>query len=198
MTTTRLLLPAVIATAAMWASAQQPATGGTVVVLSQPGKVDVANTEVVSATVVAIDRRSRTVTLKGPDGVIQDVVCGPAVKNFRQIRRGDEITVNLVQALTLELLKTGSNGTAWVEDTVTGAAKPGSKPGAAQERHITILANVVGVDAAAGTIVLKGPKGNVMVLPVRNRDQFKVVEVGDQVEAVYREAFAIAMVPVKR
>ena len=56
-----------------------------------------------------------------------------------------------------------------------------------------MLADVVAVDPVKSTISLKGPKGDVVVLNVQNKDHFKVVKVGDQVEAVYTEAIAIAV-----
>jgi hypothetical protein len=59
----------------------------------------------------------------------------------------------------------------------------------------TVLADVVAVDPAKSMISLKGPNGNVMDLKVRNPDHFKVVKKGDQVEATYSQAIAIAVTP---
>ncbi len=60
-------------------------------------------------------------------------------------------------------------------------------------RQVTSLADVVDVNPTGRTISLRGPKGNVVVLDVRNPDHFKVVKKGDQVEAVYTEALAISV-----
>jgi hypothetical protein len=65
-------------------------------------------------------------------------------------------------------------------------------------REVTILADVVAVDPAKKIISLRGPQGNVVDLPVQNPDHFKVVQKGDQVEAVYTEAVAVAIVPAKK
>jgi len=56
----------------------------------------------------------------------------------------------------------------------------------------------VRVDPAAKIISLKGPQGNVLDLPVQNPDQFKVVKVGDKVEATYTEAMAISVEPAPK
>ena len=74
-------------------------------------------------------------------------------------------------------------------------AAPGSKPAAAAGREITVLADVVAVDPAKSIISLKGPRGNIVDLEVHNPDHFKVVKKGDQVEAVYTEALAVAVTP---
>jgi hypothetical protein len=74
-------------------------------------------------------------------------------------------------------------------------AKPGERPAVAAGREITLLADVVGVDAKKSIISLKGPQGNVVDLKVQNPDHFKVVKKGDQVEVVYTIAVAVAVTP---
>jgi hypothetical protein len=58
-----------------------------------------------------------------------------------------------------------------------------------------VLADVVAVDPKKSIISLKGPRGNVYDLKVQNKDHFKVVKKGDQVEVTYTEALAIAVTP---
>lgn len=74
-------------------------------------------------------------------------------------------------------------------------AKPDEKPGAAASRTVMIVADVVEVNPATGFVVLKGPQCNIVKLDVQNPEHFKVVRVGDQVEAVDVEALAIAIRP---
>jgi Cu/Ag efflux protein CusF len=169
-------------------------TGGTVVA-SEPGKAAAVRTLQVTALVVAIDKASRTVSLKGPEGNVVDVVAGDEVKNFAQIKVGDFVSVRFVQALTLELQKTKSGAGTITEREATVTAKPGQRPAAAAGREVTAIAKVTGVDPKAKTITLKGPRGNVVTLDVQNPDQFKVVKVGDEVQVVYTEAVAISVEP---
>jgi hypothetical protein len=171
--------------------AQAPATGARVSA-SEPGKAAVAETVQAAAGVVAVDKASRTVTLKGPSGEVFDVACGEQVKNFDQIKVGDQVVVQYVRALTLELKKhSGKLTTKETTDAVT--AKKGAQPGAAVGRQVTVMTKVVDVDPKNKTISLQGPKGNVVVLDVKNPDHFKVVKKGDNVEAVYTEALAISV-----
>lgn len=74
-------------------------------------------------------------------------------------------------------------------------AKPGEQPAGAVARQITAIATVIALDPKKSTITLKGPRGNVMTLPVQNPVQFKVVKKGDQIEVTYTEAVAISLEP---
>jgi len=162
-------------------------------VASEPGKVAVVAAAEISATVVAIAKSTRTLTLKGPQRTV-DVIVGDEVRNFDQIRLGDRVVVKYQEALTLELKKARTTG-APTESGMAVRAKPGERPAGAVGREITILADVVAVDPKKSIISLKGPRGNVVDLKVQNQDHFKVVKKGDQVEAVYSEAIAVAVTP---
>jgi len=174
-------------------SAQKPSLEGGVVVASEPGKVAVVAAAEISATVVAIARATRTLTLKGPQRTV-DVIVGDEVRNFDQIRLGDRVVVEYREALTLELKKTRTTD-APTDTGMAARAKPGERPAVAAGREITLLADVVGVDAKKSIISLKGPQGNVVDLKVQNPDHFKVVKKGDQVEVVYTIAVAVAVTP---
>ncbi len=177
--------------------AQKPgATGGTVVA-SEPGKAVVVSTVQITATVVAIDKTTRTVTLKGPQGKSMDVVAGEEVKNFDQIKVGDLVVAKYMEALSLELRKTRTSG-APTETVGAVRAKPGERPAGAVGREIHALADVVAVDPKKSIISLKGPRGNVFDLKVHNPDQFKVVKKGDQIDVVYTEALALSVEPAPK
>lgn len=179
------------------AQAQKPsATGGTVVA-SEPGKAMIVTTAEVTATVVAIEKSSRTVTLKGPQGKSVDVVAGEQVRNFDQIKVGDMVVVQYEEALSLELRKTRTTG-APTETVAAARAKPGERPAGAVGREIHALVDVVNVDPKKSVISVKGPRGNVFDLQVRNQDHFKVVKKGDQIEVVYTEALALSVEPAKK
>jgi hypothetical protein len=199
---TRLKLAATLVAAAFatTAVAQKPDAKGGTVVASEPGKAAIVSAVEVSAQVVAIDKTTRTVTLKGPEGNVFDVVAGDEVKNFAQIKLGDLVVARYVQALTLQLQKTAAKAGS---DTVTvreeaSAAKPGERPAAAGARQVTAIADVTAVDPKKSTITLKGPRGNSMVLAVQNPDQFKVVKKGDKVEVTYTEAMALSVEPAPK
>jgi hypothetical protein len=183
----------IAAALAATAFAQQPAPAAGIAVASEPGKAAIVGAVEISAQVVAIDKATRTVTLKGPKGNVVDIVASDQVKNFDQIKVGDLVVARYAQALTLELRKTRAAGGEAVVREEAAKAKPGEMPAVAGARTVTILADVVAVDPKASTITLKGPKGNEVTLDVRNPEQFKVVKKGDQVEVTYTEALAVSV-----
>ncbi len=185
-----IFLLAAFAAAPFAAQAQQ----GGAVVASTPGKAAAVSVVEIAATVTAVDKVNRVVTLKGPKGNLVDVVAGDQVRNFEQIKVGDRVTAQYEESLTLELKKTKGKLDAKEKSGAVRAA-PGDRPAGAAARQVRVLADVVKVDQPNSIISLKGPKGRVVDLKVSNPDHFKVVKVGDQVEAVYTEAMAIAVTP---
>jgi hypothetical protein len=184
---------AIAATTALPVAAQT----GAVAVSSTPGKVQVADTIKVSATITAIDAKTRDVTLKTTEGKEAVVTAGPEVKNFAQLKVGDKVDMQYVEALTLELKKGGGLVVQRTDKAGTVAAKPGEKPAGAVGREVTVVADVVGVDAATQTITLRGPQRTVD-LRVRDPEQFKRIAKGDQVEATFVQAVAIAVEPAAK
>jgi len=189
-----LIAAAVVAIATAPAFAQ---TGGATAMKSEPGKVTVADAVRVTATVDSIDKAKRLITLKGPEGNLFVVQAGPEVKNFDQIKVGDLVVTEYLEALTLELKKGGGQMRQRTERENAVAAKPGERPGAAAGRQVTVIADVIAVDAKKQSVRLRGPQRTVD-LKVRDPNQFKLIKVGDQVEATFTEAVAIAVEPAPK
>ena len=171
---------------------------GAAIVGKGPGVAGAMQTVKLTATITAIDPATRAVTLKGPQGREMTVTAGPEVKNFAQMKVGDQVTAEYVEAVTLELKKGGKAIVARTEQTdVASPAKAGDKPAGIAGRQVKVTADVVAVDPATQTVTLKGPKQTVD-LKVRDPAQFKLINVGDQVEANYAEALAIAVEPAAK
>ena len=190
-----ILVGAILSAVALF----QPAAAqtGSAAVASAPGKAGVAQTIEVSATITAIDKATRTVTLKGPKGDEVKVVAGPEVKNFDQLKVGDAVNAQYAEALVLELKKGGGKPVMKTEKAATVAAKPGESPAAAGGRRVTVVGDVIKLDTATQTVTVKGPQRTVD-LKVRDPEQFKLIAVGDQIEATYTEALALAVTPAAK
>jgi len=189
---------AVLAALPAAAQTQKPDMKGGAVVTSVPGKASATAAAELSAQVVAIEKKSRTISLKGPKGKVVDIVAGDDVKNFDQIKVGDFLMVRYVQSLALELqkAKSGMSGIS-ATDTVV-KAEPGQRPAVAGGREVSAIAKVTAIDQKAKTMSLTGPRGNVVTLDVQNPDQFKVVKMGDEVLVTYTEAVAVSIEPAKK
>jgi hypothetical protein len=92
-----LLFAAALAATAF---AQQSAPVGGIAAASEPGKAAVVGAPEVSAQVVAIDKATRTVTLKGPKGneVTLDV---RKPEQFNVVKKGDQVEMTYTEALAL-------------------------------------------------------------------------------------------------
>jgi Cu/Ag efflux protein CusF len=192
-----VLLMIAAACAASPAMAQQLKAEGAAAASSSPGKAQVARAVKVSATVSAIDKASRTITLKDAAGKEFPVVAGSEVRNFDQITVGSEVVVGMMQALALELKKGPGGAPTMVESADSARAASGAQPGAVAARKVTVTADVIALDAKTQTATLKGPKQTVD-LKVPDPKQFKMIAVGDQIQATYTEALAISVEPAKK
>jgi hypothetical protein len=187
-------LAALAAGVVLAASAQQAPTTSSSVAVS-PGKAVATSTTHASAVIVSIDSTYRIVTLKTASGKNVEVVAGPEVKNFDQLKVGQKVKAEYTEALSLELKKGGGGVRGMSEKGGGVQAAPGAKPGAAGARQVTVLADVVKVDSKTHLVTLKGPGGNYVDLHVEDPEQLKNIKKGDQVEAVYTEAVAVTVEP---
>jgi len=162
-----------------------------------PGKGVIAQTVKLTATITAIDAATRDVTLKGPQGKEVTVTAGPDVKNFANMKVGDQVNVEYIEALSLELKKGGGMKVERTEQAGAMGAKPGAQPAGAVGRQITVVADVINVDPATKTVTLKGPQRTVDLV-VNDPEQLKLIAKGDQVQATYTQALALAVEPVAK
>jgi ribosomal protein L6P/L9E len=188
-----ILGAALLGAACLPALAQQkPDAKSAAMVASAPGTATVASAVSISASVEAIDKAQRKLTLKGPKGNVQTVTAGPEVRNFDQIKVGDLVVARYVESLTLTLKKDGKELRAKTETTDAVRAKAGEKPAGIVGRQVEVTADVIAVDAKTQTLTLKGPNQTVE-LKVPDPAQFKLVKVGDQIQATYTEAVALSV-----
>lgn len=161
-------------------------------------KTVVAGSEMVRAVaeVVAIDMANRAVTLKRDDGNTLTVVADAKVKNLAQVKVGDFVVAEYGRALAISLKK-GAGLRSSTESENGTTAKPGSKPAAYGQRKLVIVADIIAIDDKKGLATVKGPKGNVVDVMVKDPKSLAAVQVGDQVELAYTEAVAISVRPAK-
>jgi len=190
----KVLISLALASSVLTAHAQAPIGDGSLAIATEPGRAVAVATVEITATVTAIDPATRDVTLQTAAGDTRTVTAGPEVRNFDQIAVGDTVAVLYSEALELRLLK-GQQAPVELTDSMGGArAEQGEKPAGAIGREVRVVGNVIAVDAATQTITLQGPERTVE-LALQDPEQFKLVEVGDQVEATYVQLLALAVEP---
>jgi hypothetical protein len=69
-----------------------------------PGGVAV-RTATMTATVEAIDYKTRKITLKGPQGNSRSFTVGPEAKRFNEVKKGDQVTISYTEATAINVTK---------------------------------------------------------------------------------------------
>jgi len=174
--------------------AQQPAPGkAPVQIKDAEARLEAIK---VTAVVTAVDQKNRIVTLRGPEGNEFSVLADAAVKNFPQIKVGDNLVVEYIQAVALDFQKgDGIRMMSSIDDSAR--AKAGARPGAAALSKVTVVSNIWAVNQAKGTVLVRGPFGHFAEVKLKDPALLAGVKVGDQMKVTYTDAVAIGFTPAK-
>jgi hypothetical protein len=155
--------------------------------------IELGNTEILTALVVAIDKQDRTVTLLGSRGDVVTFEVGPEVRNFDRIHVGDHVNVEYHQSVALYLGEAGTQPAADAGLVVARAPK-GERPAGAAIGAIDVSAQVQDIDRSRRTVTLKGHDGRMVTFKVDKRMRaFDALRVGDLIHARYTEAIAVSV-----
>lgn len=143
--------------------------------------------------VLAIDYEKRTATLKDADGDEVEIKAGPEVRNFAQVKVGDEVVVDYYEQVALYVRPSMEKPTADAA-AVIARAPLGASPAGAGLATFEVTARVEAVDYGKRTIKLKGPAGNTRKLKVSDEvKRFNEIKVGDEVVLNVLQGLAIAV-----
>jgi hypothetical protein len=145
----------------------------------------------IRATVEDVDQKSRRVRLIGADGSRETITLGDEVRNFAQIRKGDEVVVVYYQAAAFDVLAKDAAGAPAQMAEGLAAAEAGQMPGAAAAAAMTMVVEVLGLDPDRSTASIRTPEGETLTINIRNPAVFEKAKVGDRVEIAVLEAIAI-------
>jgi hypothetical protein len=160
-------------------------------------EVNLGDTEVVSALVVGIDKKDKTLTLIGTEGNVAHFEVGDQVRNFDQIEVGDHVKIEYHGSVALYF---GEHGTQPENDAglVVARAPKGAKPGGIAVGAIDVSVMVEKIDKDERTVTLKGHDGHSTTVNVdKSIKEFKDLEVGDLIHARFTEAIAVSVQKTK-
>jgi hypothetical protein len=158
---------------------------------AEPGAVAVATIQV-TATVKAINHKTRTLTLAGANGKRATYTVSKAAINFDQIRVGDRVNVTVTEALAVYLRPEGTPPSVGEGATVALAPK-GAMPGGMVATTTEVTARVVSVDAATRHVTMLLPDGRKRTVSVNPNVDLAKVAPGDSVTAQVADALAISV-----
>jgi hypothetical protein len=147
-----------------------------------------------SGKVTAIDKSSRTVTVKTDAGETRSFQVPTEVKSFDKLKKGDKIDVDYTEAIAVSMMPPGTKPSASEKSAMM---KTGKGAGAAG-RQMTISGEITNVDTANNTVTLKGPKGQVETIDVQdpeNQAKLPSLKPGQVMQFTYTEAMAVSITP---
>jgi Cu/Ag efflux protein CusF len=144
-------------------------------------------------TVLAVDQKARTVTVRGPKGGVTTLKVPPQAQNLDQVKQGAQFRVKYVEAVAVGVRK-GGTPDAIVAEEVRLAPKGGT-PGGVVVRTQQLAGVVDAVDYTERYIALRGPKGNTLALKVADDVKLEGLRAGDRIAVTHTEALAMEMIP---
>lgn len=150
--------------------------------------------QVAVATIEAVNKETREITLREADGSAGTIAVDEEVRNFDQLKVGDRVVVRQSIGLIMELSPISGGEPARTDSMEVERAEPGQKPGGVVRKTVQAKATVTAVDPRARTVTLKGAR-RTATLPVADDIDLDAIKVGDQIDAVYQETIAISIEP---
>jgi Cu/Ag efflux protein CusF len=174
-----------VAVAPAWAQTNSSA--------EQP-KVVVAHTNHLKATVLGVDYQNREVVLQSTNGQLARFAVSDKIKNFPQIRQGDEVNVNYYESVAYAVVKPGELPATSRTDGLAATREPGQKPGGASVSIGSTTATIEDIDRETRHVTLKGANGETVKVYVDpSVGNLQRIKTGDTVSITYTKAIAVSV-----
>jgi hypothetical protein len=157
---------------------------------AQVTKTLTGETRTVTATVEAIERSTRVVTVKKEDGTHDVLYMPAAIKRFDTLKIGDKITAKYYETVVLQLKAPGSPDT---DKSSGGAVRTEGRPSGTASHQQTITATITAIDQAVPSITFTGPRGWTYSSRVEDKAALAKVKVGDKVDITWTEALVLSI-----
>lgn len=160
--------------------------------LAQPKAAAVGQSVEALVTVVAIDKKQRTVVVRGPRGGTQEIAVPKEAQNFDKIKQGDVFRMRYTEALAVAITKGGEPSRGDAKGMTL--AEKGANPGGVIARTRYVSGKIEAIDYQSRYVSIRGPKQSVSL---KAADDIKLEELhaGDRITIAYTQALAAEMVP---
>jgi len=161
---------------------------------AQPRGAAVGESIEALVTVVAVDKKARTVVIRGPRGGTQEIQVPKEAQNFDTIKQGDVFRLRYTEALAVSIAPQGGEPMKG-DDKGASFAKKGENPGGAVVRTRYISGRIDAIDYKNRYVAIRGPKQQTMALKVADDVKLENLHPADRITIAYTQAFAAEMVP---
>lgn len=149
-----------------------------------------------TATIKAIDKATRSITLRTDKGDEDTFTVSPDVTRFDQFKVGDTIRANYYEAVVFEVRKPGS-ASATAGTTVAGGRLK-DVPGGALGMQQTATVTVKAVDMSVPSITVVSADGRTLTRTVAEKKNLEGVHAGDRIDVTYSQAVIVLAEPGKK
>jgi hypothetical protein len=155
--------------------------------------VEVGDAVVITADVLAVDKVTRTLTLKGEEGSVVEMQVSEMARNFDQIKVGDKLTLSYYESVAVYLGKSGTKPEEDASLVATRSAK-GEMPAGMVIGAVDVSSEVVAIDKETRSLTLKLPEGKLVTTKVDKAVQeFDNLKVGDVIHSRLTKAVAVSV-----
>jgi hypothetical protein len=147
-------------------------------------------TKTVTASVEAIEKASRDVTVKKPDGKYEVFSVPAGIKRFDTLKIGDKITAKYYENVVLRLKAAGEKD---VDKASVGAVPNQDRSAGTASVQRTISATITAIDQKLPSITFTGPNGWTYSTRVQDKKALTTVKVGDKVDITWTEALIVSL-----
>ena len=157
---------------------------------AQVSKTIQGEMQTVTVTVEAIEKSSREVTVKKPDGKYDVLYVPASVKRFDTLKIGDKITAKYYENMVLQLKAPGQ---ASVDKESGAVTKSENKSAGTVAHQRTITATITEIDQNVPSITFTGPHGWTYSTRVQDKPALAKVKVGDKVDITWTTAMILSI-----
>jgi hypothetical protein len=148
-----------------------------------------------TATIEAIDKETRTVTLKRPTGTSVQIKAPDQMEGFYSLRVGDQVTATYYEMVVINLRKPGDPNTS--TPPVTTTQRKDRTPGSETRRQRTVNGTIEAIDEKTRAVTMKTSEGTLLMLPTVDAKQLTGLKAGDTIAATYYESLFIKVARAK-
>lgn len=145
----------------------------------------------VTATIQAVDKASRVVTLATEAGTRLHVTAPPEMEGFNSLRVGDLVSARYFEAIVVRLARPGTPAPSG--EPVTRITRKDRAPGSEAFSERTVRATVTAVSTDTQSLTLKGEDGVERTMEVTDAAQLKTLKAGDVVNVTFYDSRLVSV-----
>jgi hypothetical protein len=163
----------------------------------QPGSAYTSTLTQTRATVQAINTATREVTIQGDQGPVT-VVVSPDVKNFSNLKVGDQVLVSYYQGTMAQIVKGGKTVKDPAVSTFSQGNSPGMRPAGVAGASATVTVKIQDVNLPTNTVAFTRSDGTTHIVQVKSPEMQKLLpelKRGDVVQVTFTDSVAVKVIP---